>query len=112
MKFPIPPAFLEFLTPHRLFASLTIAKNMLIGYLMLVILTAMVVIYALASLQRLNILNREIVMMDIPVQEAADKMLEALTAQETYEKRFLILHYEFPALSSVAKQSTARRGAA
>jgi CHASE3 domain sensor protein len=67
---------------------------MLIGYLMLVILTAMVIVYALASLQRLNTLNREIVKVDTPIQVAADTMLEAITAQETYEKRYLILHGE------------------
>jgi GGDEF domain-containing protein len=94
MKFPIPPALLEFLTPNRLFAKLTITRKMLIGYLMLVILTAMVIVYALASLQRINALNREIVMVDIPIQVAADTMLDAITAQDTYEKRYLILHGE------------------
>jgi GGDEF domain-containing protein len=94
MKFPILPAFLEFLTPHRLFAKLTIARKMLIGYMMLVVLTAVAVIYALMSLQRLNALNNEIVMVDIPIQEAADKMLDAAIARDTYEKRYIILQGE------------------
>ncbi len=67
---------------------------MLIGYVMLVALTAVAVVYALMSLQRLNSLNSEIVMVDIPVQEAADKMLDAITAQDTYEKRYMILQDE------------------
>ena len=50
-----------------------------------------VVIYALVSLQRINSLNRSIVKVDIIVEEASDKMLDALLAQDTYEKRYLIL---------------------
>ncbi len=59
--------------------------------MMLVVLTVAVVVYALMSLQRLNILNHEIVMVDIPIQEAADKVLDALLVQDTYEKRYLII---------------------
>jgi hypothetical protein len=50
MMFPIPPVLLEFLTPHRLFAKLSIARKMFIGYIILVVLTAVAVIYALMSL--------------------------------------------------------------
>ncbi len=94
MRLPIPSAVLEILTPHRLFAKLSIARKMLIGYLMLVVLTAVAVIYALMSLQRINALNKEIVMVDVPMQEAADKMLDAVIAQDTYEKRYIILRGE------------------
>ena len=57
----------------------------------LVLLTVIVVLYALISLQRINALNKSIVKNDIIVQEAADKMFDALLAQDTFEKRFLIL---------------------
>lgn len=57
----------------------------------LVVLTVLVVAYALVSLQRINTLNRSIVKVDVVVEEASDKMLDALLAQDTYEKRFLIL---------------------
>lgn len=57
----------------------------------LVGLTVIVVVYALVSLQRINSLNKSIVKVDIIVQEAADKMLDAVLAQDTYEKRYLIL---------------------
>ncbi len=57
----------------------------------LVALTVVVVAYALVSLQRINTLNRSIVKVDVVVEEASDKMLDALLAQDTYEKRFLIL---------------------
>lgn len=59
--------------------------------MLLVLLTAMVVAYALANLQKINNLNQSIVKVDIVVEETADNMLDALLAQDTYEKRFLIL---------------------
>jgi len=94
MKIPMPPIILEKITPTRLFARLTIARKMLLGYMTLVVLTVVVVVYALVSLQRINNLNKSIVETDIPTQEAADKMLDALLFQDTYEKRFLILKSE------------------
>ncbi len=51
----------------------------------------MAVIYALKSLQRMNDLNNEIVMVNIPMQGAADKILNAAIAQDTYKK--MICHY-------------------
>jgi len=94
MKIPMSQIILEKITPTRLFARLTIARKMLLGYMTLVVLTVVVVVYALVSLQRINNLNKSIVKTDIPTQEAADKMLDALLAQDTYEKRFLILKSE------------------
>ena len=88
---PILPRLLDKLAPTALFARLTIASKMLLGYMTLVTLTVVVVVYALVSLQRINSLNRDIVMVDILMEEAADRMLDALLAQDTYEKRYLIL---------------------
>jgi len=82
------------LVPTKLFARLNIASKMLLGYMTLVLLTVVVVVYALVSLQRINSLNKSIVQVDIVVQEAADKMLDALLAQDTFEKRYLILRSE------------------
>lgn len=90
MSHPIPTAILEFLTHHRFFSKLTIASKMLLGYMSLAVFTV-VVFYALLSLQRMNSLNNEIIKVDIPTQETADKMQEALLAQDTYGKRYLIL---------------------
>lgn len=73
------------------FSKLTIAKKMMLGYMLLVVLTIIVVAYALISLQQINQLNMSIIQTNIPAQEAADKMLEAVLAQDTYEKRYLIL---------------------
>ncbi len=79
------------LVPTKLFAKLNIASKMLLGYMTLVLLTVIVVVYALVSLQRINILNKSIVQVNIVTQEAADKMLDALLAQDNFEKRYFIL---------------------
>ncbi len=94
MRSPIPTAILDMLVPAKLFARLNIASKMLLGYMTLVLLTVIVVVYALISLQRINSLNKSIVQVDIVVQEAADKMLDALLAQDTFEKRYFILKSE------------------
>ena len=94
MKFPLPQAILDALTPNRIFAKLSITSKMLLGYTMLVALTVVVVVYVLINLQRLNSMNKDVIKIDIRVQESADKMLDALLAQDTYEKRYLILRRE------------------
>jgi GGDEF domain-containing protein len=91
MDIPLSPKILDKLVPTRLFSRLNIANKMLLGYMTLVVLTVIVVAYALISLQRINTLNRSIVKVDIVVEEASDKMLDALLGQDMYEKRFLIL---------------------
>jgi len=60
--------------------------------MVLVLLTIVVVVYALANLRHLHNLNNSIVYVDVPVQDASDKMQQAIFAQDTYESRFLILH--------------------
>ena len=91
MSLPVSSRILDKLVPTKLFSRLNIASKMLLGYMTLVVLTVIVVVYALVSLQRINSLNMSIVKVDIMVEEAADKMLDALLAQDTYEKRYLIL---------------------
>ena len=91
MKISILHDILDILTPNRLFARLNIAKKMILGYMVLVMLTVVVVAFALVSLLRLNNVNKSIITVDIPVQEASEKMLEAILAQDNYEKRYLIL---------------------
>ena len=94
MNISIPPKIMNMLIPARLFARLSIASKMLVGYMTLVALTVIVVVYALVNLQRINNLTRNIVKVDIKIEEASDKMLDALLAQDTYEKRYLILKSE------------------
>jgi cell division protein FtsL len=83
MKLLLPQAILELLTPHKLFAKLNIASKMLLGYMTLVVLSVAVVVYVLVILQRLNKLNNEIVKVEIPIQQTADRMLDAPVAQDT-----------------------------
>ena len=80
MKMSSPPGILDKFVPAKLFARLNIASKMLLGYMTLVRLTVIVVVYALISLQRINHLNKSIVKTDIIVQEEADKMLDAVRA--------------------------------
>jgi diguanylate cyclase (GGDEF)-like protein len=94
MNIPIPPKIIDMLVPTGLFARLNIAGKMFLGYMILVALTVIVVVYALVNLQRINTLTKSIVNVDIKVEEASDRMLDALFAQETYEKRYLILKSE------------------
>ena len=91
MTITLPSWLLDVLAPKKIFSNLNIASKMLLGYMTLVALTMLVVVYALISLQRLNNINKSIVTVDVPVQEAATKMLDAVIAQDTYEKRYLIL---------------------
>ncbi len=91
MKNPIPHKVLDFLTPNNLFIRLNLKDKMILGYMVLVVLTVVVVAFALISLQRLNSLNKSIITVDIRVQEASEQMLEAILAQDNYEKRYLIL---------------------
>jgi GGDEF domain-containing protein/CHASE3 domain sensor protein len=73
------------------FSRLTIAGKMLVGYAVLVVLTVTVVGYVLVSLSRINSLSRSIVTVNIPGDTAAGRLIEALLAQDTYEKRYMIL---------------------
>ncbi len=91
MRLPSLPTLLEYLTPRGLFDKLTIVSKMLMGYTTLAALTVFVVAYALLSIQRLNKLNSDIVRVELPIQKTADAMLEDLLAQDSYEKRYLVL---------------------
>jgi diguanylate cyclase (GGDEF)-like protein len=74
----------------RLF-RLTIAKKLLLGFLSYGILTILIAIIALSSLQRLNEINHQIIERDVRLVQITDKMIEALLAQELYGRRSFIL---------------------
>ncbi len=71
---------------------MTIPSKTLAGYAVLALLSFSVVLYVLISLFQINRLNLGIVEVDIPSAEYADKMIDALIAQNGYEKRYVILH--------------------
>lgn len=70
---------------------LTIARKLLIGFLSCGFFTVFIALIALSSLQRLNEINDRITQRDVPLVEMADKLVEALLAQELYGRRSLIL---------------------
>ncbi len=74
----------------RLF-RLTTAMKLFLGFLSYGILTILIAFIALSNLQGLNEINNRIITRDVPVVEIADKMIEALLAQELYGRRSLIL---------------------
>ena len=69
------------------FFRLTIARKLLLGFVSYGILTILIALIALSSLQRLNEINNRIIERDVPLVEIADKMVEALLAQELYGRR-------------------------
>jgi GGDEF domain-containing protein len=70
---------------------LTIAMKLLLGFLSYGILTILIAVIALSSLQRLNEINKRVIERDVPLMKLADKMIDALLAQELYGRRSLIL---------------------
>jgi diguanylate cyclase (GGDEF)-like protein len=64
---------------------------MLLGFLPLFILTVLMAAYALASLSRVNGINKSIVQDDLPLMLATDKMISCLYSQELHGNRYMIL---------------------
>jgi diguanylate cyclase (GGDEF)-like protein len=75
----------------RKYFKLNIASKLLLGFLPLFILTVLMAVYALASLARLNGINKSIVQGDIPLLLAMDKMISSIYSQELYGNRYMIL---------------------
>lgn len=81
----------ENLSPVKIFMRLGLAKKMLMGYIILIVTSIFIFIYAKISFQQFSRLNRSIVTIDITIQKATNRMHEALMDQDNYEKRYLIL---------------------
>ncbi len=73
------------------FFRLTIARKLLLGFLLCGILSGLIALVALSNLQRLNEINNRIIKRDIPLAETANKLTETLLAQDLYGRRSLIL---------------------
>jgi GGDEF domain-containing protein len=73
------------------YLRLDISNKLLLGFLPLVVLTVLMAAYALASLGRLNGINKSIVQRDIPFLLAMDKMTSSVYSQELYGDRYMIL---------------------
>jgi GGDEF domain-containing protein/CHASE3 domain sensor protein len=71
--------------------KLTISRKMLLSYLVMALLTVTAGAYAVVSLRQLNHLAYGIISQDFFVVEISKKMMAALLAQESAERRYLIL---------------------
>ncbi|MEO5657706.1 MAG: sensor domain-containing diguanylate cyclase [Nitrospiria bacterium] len=68
---------------------LTLARKMLLGNLLLVLLILVVGLSALASLKAVHALGTNLVQVDLPNLELAAQLSEVLTTQDQYEQRFI-----------------------
>lgn len=71
--------------------KLTISRKLLLGYLFMALLTVLAGAYALFSLQRIHQVAHDITQHNFAVIEQSKKLTDALLAQESAEKRYLIL---------------------
>jgi GGDEF domain-containing protein/CHASE3 domain sensor protein len=73
------------------FYHLKIARKLMLGYSVLLVLLVGISVYALANLDRLNEINNSILNTDLPVINTSEKMIDVILAQELYAQRYLIL---------------------
>ncbi|MFA4916011.1 MAG: diguanylate cyclase [Syntrophales bacterium] len=71
--------------------KLTINTKLLVSYLAMALLTVVASTYAFISLQNLNKLSYTIINHDFVILDISKKMVDVLLAQESAEKRYLIL---------------------
>jgi diguanylate cyclase (GGDEF)-like protein len=71
--------------------KLTIYRKLLLSYLTMALLTVLASAYAVFSLQQLNALAYRIINEEFAVVEMSKKLMDSLIAQESAEKRYLIL---------------------
>ena len=71
--------------------KLTISRKLLLGYLVMALLTVMASAYAVVSLRQLNDLAYGIINQDFFIVENSKKMMDTLLAQESAERKYLIL---------------------
>lgn len=73
------------------FYRLRIARKLMLGYSVLLILLVGISVYALFNLNRLNEINNSIVTSDLPVINTSEKMIDVILDQERHAQRYLIL---------------------
>jgi GGDEF domain-containing protein/CHASE3 domain sensor protein len=80
---------IRFVVSH--FYRLKIARKLMLGYSVLLVLLVGISVYALVNLNRLNEINSSILHTDLPVINTSEKMIDVILAQELYAQRYLIL---------------------
>lgn len=73
------------------FTRLSIGRQLLLGYLPLVILIVFVSLYVLYNIGGVNQISKSVVENDSVIIRAADKLVSNLLAQEAYGQRYIIL---------------------
>jgi len=71
--------------------KMTISRKLLLGYLAMALLTVLASVYAIISLRSLNNLTYAIINQDSLLLNKSKGMIDALLAQESAEKKYLIL---------------------
>ncbi len=71
--------------------KLTINQKLLLSYLAMALLTVLASAYAVVSLQNLNNLAYNIISRDFLLLDTSKQMMDTLIAQESSEKKFLVL---------------------
>ncbi len=71
--------------------KLSISAKIILGHVPLVSVMILIAAYALASLNEVGKISKEIVERDIVLIEAANNMISTLLAQESYGRRYVIL---------------------
>lgn len=70
---------------------LSIGRKLLLGFLSYGVVTLLIALFALSSLDQLNAINYSITQRDIPLVELTDRIMENLLAQELFAGRSVIL---------------------
>ena len=73
------------------FYRLRIARKLMLGYSVLLVLLVGISVYALFNLNRLNEINSSISNTVLPVINTSEKMIDVVLAQEFYAQQYLIL---------------------
>lgn len=84
--------------------KLTISRKLMISYLAMALLTILASAYAIVSLQKLNGLAHAIINRDFYVLETCRKMVDTLFAQESAEKKYLIL--KDPSIADIFREKS------
>jgi len=71
--------------------NLSISRKLFLGYLCMALLTVLSSVYAVISLQKLNLVADDIASRNFATVEIAKSMMDTLLAQENAEKKYLIL---------------------
>jgi GGDEF domain-containing protein len=73
------------------FYRLNIARKLMLGYSMLLLLLVGISIFALFYLNQLNKINSSILKTDLPIINISEKMVDVIVDQESHVQRYLIL---------------------